>query len=145
MGKSGEIPGSIAAIGQAAATGLRPFDLAVREFLDAWQSMDNGAKRGAIRDEPCRIADVQDAYLAGLAEHLAQLDRLPVPAWTGQQDRFLASPFFAGGIESLKATLLVESPVAFRRRLIFISANALSRPRREFVQDNAPNVSNLDV
>ena len=33
------------------------------------------------------------------------------------------SPFFAGGLESLKASLLVESPVAFRRRMIFVSAN----------------------
>ncbi len=145
MSKCSAMPGSIAAIGQQAASGLRPFDLAVREFLDAWQSMNLDSKSDAIRDEPCRIADVQDAYLAGLAEHLAQLDGLLAPVWTGRPDRFLESPFFAGGLESLKATLLVESPLAFRRRLIFISANALSRPRREFIQDNALNVSNLDV
>ena len=113
MGKSGEIPGSIAAIGQAAATGLRPFDFAVREFLDAWQSMDNGAKRRAIRDEPCRIADVQDAYLAGLAEHLAQLDRLPVPDWTGYPDRFLDTPFFAGGLEFTQSDSPFGEPAGF--------------------------------
>ena len=32
--------------------------------------------------------------------------------------------------KTMMATLLVESPLAFRRRLIFISANALSRPQR---------------
>ncbi len=145
MGKNGAMSGSIAAIGQQAAAGLRPFDLAVREFLDAWQAMDIVTKRDAIRDEPCRIGDVRDAYLAALAEHLAQLDGFLVPDWTERPDRFLKSPFFAGGLQTLKATLLVESPLAFRRRLIFISANALSRPRREFIQDNALNVSNLDV
>ncbi len=145
MAKIDAMPDSIAGIGFRAAAGLRPFDLAVREFLDAWQSMDIVAKRDAIRDEPCHIGVVEDAYLAALAEYLAQLDWLPVPDWTERPDRFLKLPFFAGGLQSLKATLLVESPPAFRRRLIFISANALSRPRREFIQDNALNVSNLDV
>ena len=145
MSKCSAMPGSIAAIGQQAASGLRPFDLAVREFLDAWQAMNIVSKRDAIRDEPCRIGVVEDAYLAALAEHLAHLDSLSVPDWSERPDRFLETPFFAGGLESLKATLLVESPLAFRRRLIFISANALSRPRREFNQDNALNVSNLDV
>jgi hypothetical protein len=38
-------------------------------------------------------------------------------------------PFFAGGLESLKATLFVQSPTAFRRRMLFVSKNALDRPR----------------
>ena len=145
MAKIDAMPNCIAGIGRRTATGLQPFDLAVREFLDSWQALDMPAKRDAIRDEPCRIAAVEDAYLAALAEHLAQMDCLPVPDWVERPDRFLTAPFFAGGLQSLKATLLVESPLAFRRRLIFISANALSRPRREFIQDNALNVSNLDV
>jgi hypothetical protein len=145
MAKIDAMPDSIAGIGRRTATGLQPFDFAVREFLDSWQVLDQASKRDAIHDEPDRIGVVEDAYLAALAEHLAQMDGLSVPDWTEQPDRFLKSPFFAGGLQSLKATLLVESPLAFRRRLIFISANALSRPRREFMQDNALNVSNLDV
>jgi hypothetical protein len=54
---------------------------------------------------------------------------LPIPPWVEQPQRFLDKPFFAGGLESLKAILLAESPLAFRRRQIFVSANALSRPR----------------
>lgn len=138
-------PDSIAEIGRRAAAGTQAFDVAVREFLDCWQTMDEDAKLNAILAEPCRIERVQDAYLAALAEHLADMDRLPVPDWSGKSERFLETPFFAGGLQSLKAILIVESPSAFRRRLIFISANALSRPRREFIQDNALNVSNLDV
>ena len=37
--------------------------------------------------------------------------------------------FFAGGLGSLKARLIVESPSAFRRRLIFVSHDGLHRPR----------------
>ena len=33
-------------------------------------------------------------------------------------------------LESLKAILTVESPVAFRRRLLFVGKDALDRPRR---------------
>ena len=127
------IPDSIAEIARRAVAGVQPFDFAVREFLDFWQTMDEAAKRDAIVAEPCHVKRVEDAYLAALAEHLADMDRLPVPDWSGKSERFLETPFFAGGLQSLKATLIVESPPAFRRRLIFISANALSRPRREFI------------
>ena len=138
-------PDSIALIALRAVTGTQPFDFAVREFLDFWQTTDEAAKRNAIHAEPCHLEPIKDAYLAALAEHLAQLNRLPAPDWSEHPGRFLTTPFFAGGLQSLKATLIIESPPAFRRRLIFISANALSRPRRDFLQDNALNVSNLDV
>ena len=138
-------PDSIAEIARRTSDGTQRFDFAVRELLDCWQTMDGASKLRALADEPGAIGKIEDAYLAALTEHLAQLDRLPVPNWPERPQRFLEAPFFAGGLQSLKATLIVESPPAFRRRLIFISANALSRPRREFIQENALNVSNLDV
>jgi hypothetical protein len=52
---------------------------------------------------------------------------------TTLESAFEQIPFFAGGLESLKAILLAESPSEFRRRLIFISADALSRPDRNVV------------
>jgi hypothetical protein len=126
-------PRTLSEISERAAEGHGAFDRAVREFLDSWQSLSAAERSAALAREPAAIANVQDAYLAALAEHLALSDRLAVPEWTKHACRFLSEPFFAGGLESLKATLLVESPLAFRRRLIFISADALSRPRREFV------------
>jgi hypothetical protein len=123
-------PGSIAEIAQRAAAGTSAFDTALREFLDSWQLMSEGGRSAALENEPRNIGAVQDAYLAALAEHLALEDRIAVPAWTEDPKRFLVEPYFAGGLESLKALLLVESPLAFRRRLIFISADALSRPDR---------------
>jgi hypothetical protein len=41
-------------------------------------------------------------------------------------------------LEGLKALLLVESPLAFRRRQIFVSADALSRPRDREATPLAP-------
>lgn len=123
-------PASISEIASHAKSGAQSFDLAVREFLDSWQGMSRSERANALRKEPQPIGKVQDAYLAALAEHLALSERIDVPDWTTASPRFLNEPFFAGGLESLKATLIVESPLAFRRRLIFISADALSRPRR---------------
>lgn len=123
-------PDAIADIAARARREERAFDVSVREFLDAWQSMSPQQKQLALVEEPEKLGGVKDAYLAALAEHLALSDRLAVPDWTEQQERFLSEPFFAGGLESLKAILLVESPLAFRRRLIFISADGLSRPDR---------------
>jgi hypothetical protein len=39
----------------------------------------------------------------------------------------LEEPWFVTGIENLKAMAIVESPVFFRRRLIFVLENFLSR------------------
>lgn len=123
-------PKTIAEIATRANADPGAFDRAVREFLDSWQTMPAASHGAALEGEPALVGRVHDAYLAALAEHLALSDRIAVPEWTERATRFLSEPFFAGGLESLKATLLVESPLAFRRRLIFISADALSRPRR---------------
>lgn len=105
------------------------FDASLREFLDTFYGLAAADRPTAIGEEPARIGAVHDAYLAAVAEHLALRFGIGTPAWTEAPDRFLAEPFFAGGLEGLKAILLVESPLAFRRRLIFVSHDALSRPR----------------
>lgn len=129
-------PQTIAEIACRATHGEGVFDAAVREFLDEWQLMSREQQGAALEGKPQRLGGVKDAYLAALAEHLALCERLPIPDWTEEPDRFLSEPFFAGGLESLKAILLVESPLAFRRRLIFISENGLSRPPRKMTEEN---------
>ena len=117
----------------ARTLGGEPFDPLLREFLDEFYGGNSDLRARAIAAAPARIAPIHDAYLAAVAEHLALRFGLPVPQWVEEPDRFLTKPFFAGGLENLKAILLVESPLAFRRRQIFISANALSRAREHAV------------
>ena len=105
------------------------FDPLVREFLDTFYVASSSDRQASLRSEPGSLSPVKDAYLGAIAEHLALRFGLETPMWANAPRRFLAEPFFAGGMESLKPLLLVESPLAFRRRLIFISQNALSRPR----------------
>ncbi len=119
-------PESLAEVAERAIAG-QPFDPLLREFLDEFYACA-GRRDGMIRIEPRAIGALQDAYLAAVAEHLAERWRLTCPDWVNGEGRFLHRPFFAGGLENLKATLLVESPVAFRRRMIFVGADALGRP-----------------
>ena len=105
------------------------FDPALREFLDEFYRHPR-RHEAMIKDEPESVAPLQDAYLAAVAEHLSERWGVPCPRWVENESRFLRRPFFAGGLESLKAILLVESPAAFRRRMIFVGADVLSRPRQ---------------
>ncbi len=51
---------------------------------------------------------------------------LPSPGWCCGVEA-LDSPWFVAGIENLKASALIESPVRFRKRNIFVLANFLDR------------------
>jgi hypothetical protein len=82
----------------------------------------------SLRTEPPRTGDsVQDAYLAAVAAHLAHRLRLRAPAWTDKKHRRLAHPWFALPDAWARATLLRDSPPAFRERNLFTSENALHR------------------
>jgi hypothetical protein len=112
---------------------LGGIDAFLREFLDTFYLETRpGARATMLAPEPPLGDDDRvNAYLAAVAEHLAFRERLPVPPWATRKARFLKRPFFPAGLESLKATLLVESPTAFRRRMIFVGADPLYRPRRD--------------
>ena len=104
------------------------FGYALANFLDHHYSLQSKeARLQTLAAEPPCVAELPDAYLAAVAEHLAWLAQAKPPAWSNAPTRFLTRAHFASGLESLKATLLVESPTAFRRRQLFVSANALSR------------------
>lgn len=121
-------PRSLPEVAARVLNGGQRFDPAVLEFLDYFYA-DASDLSACIAEPPPAVGVIEDAYLAAVAEHLALSYDLPVPSWTEEPNRSLHRPFFAGGVESLKAILIAESPTAFRRRLIFVSADALSRPR----------------
>ncbi|MGH6822605.1 MAG: hypothetical protein ACRECP_06745 [Methylocella sp.] len=105
------------------------FGLALSEFLDEFYGNPD-RRQAMIGDEPARLADAQQhAMLGAVGEHLARRWSLAVPAWTDDETRFLHEPYFTTPIQNLKAMLLVQSPQAFRRRLIFTEAEPLRRAR----------------
>ena len=125
----GRRPKTLSEVARRVNAGEQDFDAALREFLDSFYG-DPQHRAAAIEDRPELMNALRDAYLAAVAEHLARSYGLAVPEWTESQGNDLRAPFFAGGLESLKDVLWAESPAAFRRRLLFVSRDALSRPRQ---------------
>jgi hypothetical protein len=68
-----------------------------------------------------------DAAFAALAEHLARRDRWRSPAWAGQPGRESFPWWFVTDLRGLHPRALVESPLSFRRRGVFITRDALER------------------
>lgn len=110
--------------------GDKPFYGEIGNLLDDFRQRCRTAQErtSLVCDPPEPTGQPEtDAYLAALAESLCREFGMRPPAWTEQPVYYLKRPWFAGGLESLKAILLAESPAAFRRRNLFVSANALSR------------------
>ena len=103
---------------------------AVREFLDGVGLVEatGGDVWALISDRPGALSDLKIAALLGaLAEHIALRHDLPTPKWAQEADRFLTTWWFPSSVRGLDALAIVQSPVAFRRRGIFILENALDR------------------
>ena len=105
--------------------------LLLRAFLDeCYTGLRTGVAAACSAAEPERLSDPQEhALLGAVGEHLARRWHLAIPAWADHPSRFLHRPYFTTPIEGLKALLIAESPIAFRRRLIFTEAEPLRRAR----------------
>lgn len=117
--------------------------LAAGERLDeGWrfgilQSLDDytstvrrgGPELGAavFAEEPARTGSAElDAAFAALADHLAERDGWPVPAWALDPSRTVAS-WYAGVPSIFHDEADRESPRAFRQRGILITSRSLDR------------------
>lgn len=79
-------------------------------------------------DGPSRTSSPQiDAGLAALAEHLARRDDWATPAWASDTARYTRRWWFVTPLKGMHATALQQSPSAFRRRGVFITADGLAR------------------
>jgi hypothetical protein len=121
-------PGTLAEVAARVNAGAA-FGPSLSEFLDEFYGHPE-RRQGMIAAEPPRLVDKREhAMLGAVGEHLARRWGLVVPVWTDDPGRFLHEPYFTTPIENLKAILLVQSPQAFRRRLIFTEAEPLRRAR----------------
>jgi len=100
------------------------------DFLDQFyleRSTEMLAEEPSLLKNSFAEGDVDDAYLAAVAVTLARHVGTPPPKWAWSEDRKLRAPWFASRGAAVRATLIAESPAAFRERNLFVSANALSR------------------
>lgn len=99
------------------------WQIPLMDFVDDFRRHGNIE---AIR-EPFQLSDERmDAILASVAESICDELNLPVPEWL-REIPACEEPYFVAGLENLKATAIVESPLRFRIRKIFVLENFLHR------------------
>jgi hypothetical protein len=125
-------PTTIAATGRLVAAELRAGDDAAAlrmafDFVQAFDHVPASDRVGLVGEAPEPSGDRRfDALLAAVVEHLCAREDLVVPHWTQEPDRFLDTWWFVSGLRSLHASALVQSPISFVRRGVFICDGALS-------------------
>lgn len=93
------------------------------DFVDAFRVAEDPAH--LIADAPCGSSRIQ-GLVAATVEVLCAERGIALPGWCAAVPA-LSEPWFVAGVENLKASALVESPVHFRRRNIFVLGNFLAR------------------
>jgi hypothetical protein len=126
-------PQTLREVSAIAAAEARSFGRAIDEFVDAFY-LDHPNKlrqQQRINDAPTIVGDAfVDTWIGAVGEHLARRWDLAVPAWTRRPAHYaLSSPRFVPDSRALRATLLLESPPAFRSRLLFTFLEPLQRAR----------------
>jgi hypothetical protein len=125
-------PGTLAEAVRRYKSGQQKFTVALGEFLDEFY-MDADTERRYTRVEECPDLveeDIFNAYIGAVGEHLVRRWNLGIPPkWTDDPHRFLRLPWFPPGVEAEKPIFLAESPLAFRRRMLFVEADPLRRAR----------------
>jgi len=95
---------------------------ALAELNDLLERLARGELREAVADADLAGLDPADRNrVAAMVEHASRRKRVPPPAWVRDVPP-LEAPVFATDLESLRAHLLRVSPVAYRRRNLFVDA-----------------------
>jgi hypothetical protein len=126
-------PPTLAEVAQRASATPSEFYMALNEFADEFylDHPDKQAQQRRLDPIPEPVGEpLIDALIGAVGEHLAQRWGLDVPPWTQRPVHFaLDEPRFLPDSKALRGALIVESPPAFRSRLIFTGAEPLDRAR----------------
>nr|WP_134010943.1 hypothetical protein [Streptomyces sp. 846.5] len=96
----------------------------VAEFLEEFRHEPPGERLALLQEEPPTTGDENwDAFLAGLAEHLAAKENRSGPAWC--ETRILPRFWFPFNTSAARVDAFVHAPAAFRRRGVFVTAAEL--------------------
>lgn len=122
-------PDTLAEVARRATADPASLHNALAGFLDMFYTQPE-RRQGMIDPAPELTGDaILDATLGAIGEHLARRWKLKIPAWTDDPARFLTRPYFPTPLEDLKPLLIAQSPLAFRRRMIFVEHEPLRRAR----------------
>lgn len=100
-------------------------NVAIKEHVDEFNRTFDPM---LFQDEPALTGvDYLDAWFGASAQYEACMIDVQAPDWTLQKIRFLRTPYFIGGLNS-RMIALVETPFAFRQRLLFIGKSTIKAP-----------------
>ena len=126
-------PQTLAEVAEIARQNSSDFAMALDEFVDEFylDHPNKIAQQKRLDAVPSSVDDpVIDAWIGAAGEHLAQRWGLKVPNWTKRSFHFaLQRPVFLPDNLALRGIVIVESPPAFRSRLIFTRVEPLARAR----------------
>jgi hypothetical protein len=105
---------------------------ALMQLLDDYTSVlhhdgSEAASRMWETEPPLTGSTRVDAALAAMAEYLARRDGWRAPSWVRDPGREASPWWFVTELRGMHPKALVESPSSFRRRGVFITADALAR------------------
>jgi hypothetical protein len=126
-------PQSLAEVARIARENAPDFAMALDEFVDEFylDHPDKAAQQHRLDQIPEPVGDALiDAWIGAAGEHLAQRWGLRVPAWCYRPEHFtLHEPAFFPPSRALRGLLIIESPPAFRSRLLFTRVEPFQRAR----------------
>jgi len=126
-------PQNLAEVAGISRANIADFAMALDEFVDEFylEHPDKAAQQRRLDPIPVPVGDaLVDAWIGAAGEHLAQRWGLRVPAWCYRPEHnALEDPHFYPPSRALRGVLIVESPPAFRSRLLFTRVEPLARAR----------------
>lgn len=105
--------------------------LLLHEFAAGWQETTPSHRLSLIAEGPGSIDPRWDAFVAGLAEHLAYtagIESAAVPAWIFDDSRYLPALWFAAGtsLATLRTEALVHTPAHFEVHGVLLARRELA-------------------
>lgn len=102
------------------------FSIHISNFIDDFIRSDNKTRTEMIIDEPAQydmVSKEEYSYVAALIERLADYYGVDKPLWIYNKDKYyLDNPYFPIECKGrLRWFLLIDSPVPFKKRNIFVS------------------------
>jgi hypothetical protein len=96
----------------------------VAEFLHEYKHEPPGERLALLREEPPPTGDENwDAFLTGLAEHLAAKEGRAAAPWT--EERLLPHFWLPFNTPAARVDAVVHTPIAFARRGVLIAEHDL--------------------
>jgi hypothetical protein len=96
-------------------------------FVERFARATPDLREAMTRDQPPSTGDGRyDALLAAIVEYSHATHAMEIPQWVGLPEYFLSPWWFIAGRPGLEAEALVNSPISFSRRGIFINSGSLT-------------------